>query len=79
MVGPRAKAFLAYLEQLVTAVKYVDGIIDPGGNAKITDIGLAESFITKNRPTSGLERDQAGHRATRRGREDSGENRAERT
>ena len=47
MVGPRAKAFLVYLEQLVTAVKYVDGIIDPGGNAKITDIGLAESFITK--------------------------------
>ena len=32
---------------LVTAVKYADGIIDPGGNAKITDIGLAESFITK--------------------------------
>ena len=46
-VQPRAKAFLAYLKQLVTAVQYVDGIIDPGGNAEITDIGLAESFVTR--------------------------------
>ena len=47
-IQPRAEAFLAYLKQLVTAVLYIDGIIDPGGNAEITDIGLAESFVTKN-------------------------------
>ena len=47
VVQPRARAFLAYLKQLVTAVQYVDGIIDPGGNAEITDIGLAESFVTR--------------------------------
>ena len=47
VVRPRARAFLAYLKQLVTAVEYVDGIIDPGGNAKITDVSLAESFVTR--------------------------------
>ena len=46
-IQPRAQAFLAYLKQLVTAVQYVDGIIDPGGNAEITDMGVAESFVTK--------------------------------
>ena len=34
MVGPRAKAFLAYLEQLVTAVKYVDGISSTQGETR---------------------------------------------
>ncbi len=33
-VQPRAAAFLVYLRQLVTAVQYVDGIIDPGGIAE---------------------------------------------
>ena len=47
MVQPRARAFLAYLKQLVTAVQYVDGIIDPGGTAKITDVGLARDFLRK--------------------------------
>ena len=47
VIEPRASAFLTYLKQLVTAVQYVDGIIDPRGNAKIADIGLAESFVTR--------------------------------
>ena len=46
VVQPRAGAFLAYLKQLDKAVQYVDGIIDPGGNAEITDLGLAENFVT---------------------------------
>ena len=46
-VQPRAEAFLAHLKQLVKAVQYVDAIIDPGGNAAITDVGLAESFVTR--------------------------------
>ena len=46
-VPGRAGAFLAYLKQLVTAVQYVDGIIDPTGNGEITDGGLAESFLQR--------------------------------
>lgn len=51
---PRARAFLAYLKQLVTAVQYVDGIIDPGGNARTRDVPLAENFVTRigRRPNS---------------------------
>ena len=44
-VQPRAGAFLAYLKQLIKAVQYVDAIVDPGGNAEITDVGLAENFV----------------------------------
>ena len=47
VVQPRAGAFLVYLRQLVTAVQYVDGIIDPEGNAEITDGEVAESFLTR--------------------------------
>ena len=43
---PRAGAFLKNLTQLVTALQYVDGIIDPSGNAKITERGVAKSFVT---------------------------------
>ena len=54
VVEPRAEAFLVYLEQLVTAVQYVDRIIDPGGNAQIADTGVAESFLARidRRPDS---------------------------
>ena len=48
IVGPpRAKAFLAHLKRLVESVEYVDGIVDPGGNAKTTDIALAVSFVKR--------------------------------
>ena len=47
VVQPRAGAFLVYLRQLVTAVQYVDGIVDPEGNAEITDGEVAESFLTR--------------------------------
>ena len=46
-VSPRARAFLVHVKQLVTAVQYVDGIIDPGSNAKNTDVPVAESFVTR--------------------------------
>ncbi|MCY4029881.1 MAG: hypothetical protein OXH75_26640 [Acidobacteria bacterium] len=46
-VRPRAGAFLGYLKQLIKAVQYVDAIIDPGGNAAITDVGLAENFVRR--------------------------------
>lgn len=44
-IQPRARAFLVHLKQLVTAVQYVDGIIDPEGTAETTDGGLAKSFL----------------------------------
>ena len=47
VVQPRARAFLAYLKQLVTAVQYVDGIIDASGRAKIADLQLAENFVRR--------------------------------
>ena len=48
MVTPRAEAFLTYLKQLVAAVQYVDGIIDPTGDRKITDVKVAKSFAALN-------------------------------
>ena len=47
VIAPRAEAFLAYVKQLVTAVQYVDSIIDPGGSAQVTDLGVAEAFLAK--------------------------------
>lgn len=45
-VEPRAGAFLAYLKQLVTAVQYVDSVIDPRRGREVTDPDAAERFIT---------------------------------
>ena len=47
VIAPRAQAFLAYVEQLVTAVQYVDSIIDPSGSTQITDLSVAEAFLAK--------------------------------
>ena len=44
VIPPRAQAFLAYLEQLVTAVQYVESIIDPSGSTQFTNVGIAERF-----------------------------------
>lgn len=44
-IQPRAGAFLAHLKQLVAAVEYADGIIDPGGSARVGDTGVAERFL----------------------------------
>ena len=52
-VQPRAQAFLAYARQLATAVQYIDSIVDPGGNASLVDLPLAEGFLRKvGRPPS---------------------------
>lgn len=48
LVSPRAAAFLAYARQLSGAVKYVDSLVDPGGNAPITARDLAEAFLRKH-------------------------------
>ena len=47
VIPPRAAAFLAYVKQLVTAVQYVDSIIDPSGNAEVADVDVAEAFLAK--------------------------------
>ncbi|MYG81701.1 MAG: hypothetical protein F4187_08045 [Gemmatimonadetes bacterium] len=54
ILKPRARAFLAYADQLVGAVKYVDCLIDPNGGARITDTTVAAAFLRKvdRRPTS---------------------------
>ena len=44
---PRAGEFLAHLKQLVACVQYVEGIIDPGGTARITDRDVAEGFVRR--------------------------------
>lgn len=46
---PRARAFIAYVSQLVGAVQYVDSTIDPSGEKPITDMAAAESFLRKLR------------------------------
>ena len=46
-VRPRAGAFLAHLKLLTKAMLYVDAIVDPGGNAEISDVGLAENFLRR--------------------------------
>ena len=52
-ITPRAQAFLVYARQLATAVQYIDSIADPGGNAPVVDIPLAERFLRRlGRPLS---------------------------
>ena len=52
-IPPRAQAFLVYARQLVTAVQYIDSIVDSTGTAPIADRGVAEAFLGKldRRPT----------------------------
>ncbi len=47
VIAPRAAAFLAYVKQLVTAVQYVDSIIDPSGDAPLADVDVADAFLAK--------------------------------
>jgi len=44
---PRARAFIAYVSQLIGAVQYVDSIIDPSGQKPVTDRAAAETFLRK--------------------------------
>ena len=43
----RAGEFLAHLKQLVAAVHYAEGIIDPEGTTKITARDVAERFVKR--------------------------------
>lgn len=47
VASPSARAFVCYTQQLAEAVKYIDSIIDPGGNVPITDRGVADDFLCK--------------------------------
>ena len=44
---PRATAFLNYAQMLVTAVRYVDSLIDPAGSAPFNDTDVAANFLDK--------------------------------
>ena len=44
---PWAMAFCNYSQMLVTAVRYVDSLIEPAGNAPSKDIDVAANFLTK--------------------------------
>ncbi len=44
---PRAGAFVTYTRQLVDSVRYIDSVIDPSGNAAITDSAVASSFLRR--------------------------------
>ena len=47
VIRPRARAFMAYLRQLAAAVRYIDSIIDPGGEAHFTNVEVARAFLKK--------------------------------
>ena len=51
---PRATAFLNYARMLVTAVRYVDSLIDPAGSAPSNDTDVAANFLAKvgGKPTT---------------------------
>ncbi len=44
---PRARAFIAYVSQLIGAVQCVDSIMDPSGQKPVTDRAAAETFLRK--------------------------------
>ena len=44
---PRATAFLTYAQMLVTAVRYVDSLIDPAGSSPSNDTDVAANFLAK--------------------------------
>ena len=44
---PRATAFLNYAQMLVTAVRYVDSLIDPAGSAPFNNTSVAANFLDK--------------------------------
>ena len=44
---PWATAFLNYAQMLVTAVRYVDSLVDPAGSATSSDPDVAAEFLTK--------------------------------
>ena len=44
---PWAMAFCNYSQMLVTAVRYVDSLIEPAGNAPSEDIDVEANFLTK--------------------------------
>ena len=44
---PWATAFLNYAQMLVSAVRYVDSLVDPAGSAPFNDTDVAASFLAK--------------------------------
>ena len=44
---PWATAFLNYAQMLVTAVRYVDSLVDPSGSAPANDTDVAANFLAK--------------------------------
>ena len=44
---PRTRGFVAHLDQLVKSVQYIDSIIDPGGRAALTDLGVSQAFLRR--------------------------------
>ena len=44
---PQATAFLNYAQMLVTAIRYVDSLIDPAGSAPSNDTDVAANFLAK--------------------------------
>ena len=44
---PWATAFLNYAQMLVTAVRYVDLLVDPSGSAPANDTDVAANFLAK--------------------------------
>ena len=42
---PRARAFLAHARQLADSVRFIDGVADPEGATRITDIDTATAFL----------------------------------
>ncbi len=44
---PWATAFLNYAQMLVTAVRYVDSLVDPSGSASANDTDVAANFLAK--------------------------------
>ena len=46
-VPPRAQSFLAHARQLVTAVQYIDSIVDSTGSTPVLDRGVTQAFLEK--------------------------------
>ena len=44
---PRARGFVAYVQQLVRSVQFIDSVIDPQGTHAIADREAAGSFLRK--------------------------------
>ena len=44
---PRARAFLSYARQLADSVKFIDAVVDPDSETRITDTDLAAVFLRR--------------------------------